>query len=145
MTNYSEQINLPYDNDGYTMFQCPHCREYFRLNNNELEEENINELFCPICGLSSSVDNFTTDKIINHAKLVAENMAIDVINKSMKDMARKSKGVFKVTNTLKKKPVPKIYENDDEMIIKHFRCCTKSAKILLIDEDIAYCPYCGVN
>lgn len=145
MSEYIEKINLPCDDDGYTLFKCPHCKEKFRLNNNDLIEEDITELFCPICGLSSNLNNFFTNEVINYAKGVASNMAIDIMNKELKKLERNSKGFIKVSKPIKRVPLPILHDNDDELVVVNFDCCDKTAKLLLIDKHVAYCPYCGVN
>ena len=74
MTIHEKKIGLPCDNDGYTLFQCPHCKDYFKLCNEELEEVDITELFCPICGLSSEFDNFFSEELRKHAEALIMNI-----------------------------------------------------------------------
>lgn len=139
------KISLPCDSDGYTLFQCPYCNNYFKLNNNELIEEEINDLFCPICGLSSSLEKFITDDVKQYAQDIAFNYAIEMLNKRLKKLERSSKGMLKLTKPLKTKPEKRLYDREEGFEIVHFECCNKSAKIFLLDKETAYCPYCGVN
>lgn len=145
MKGFKKEIPLPCDSDGYTLFQCPHCNEYFKLNNNELIKEDIIDLFCPICGLSSKSSKFLSDEVKKHAQEIAVNYAKTILNESFKKMERGSKGMFKVTNTLKIEPEKQLYDHNHELDIVRFKCCDKTAKVLLVDKETGYCPYCGVD
>ncbi len=140
-----KKVSFPSDEDGYRLFQCPYCNNYFKLNNNELINEDIIDLFCPICGLCGELSNFITDEVVQHVRDIGINYLKETLNESLKKIERNSKGMFKVTKTLKTEPERQLYDFENGLDIMYFECCDKTAKILLVDKDTAYCPYCGVN
>lgn len=141
----TSSLEIPTDSDGFASLQCPFCNERFKLTANFINEIDIDELYCPYCGLQHSFENFLTDevKILAQAKL--QNMAIDFLRdnlKSLKDSL--SSGFFDITieedfNTVNE---PEVIESDD-MYKKTLSCCNCDVKL---NENIAscYCPKCGV-
>lgn len=143
--NFNFNLEIPTDSDGFASLQCPFCNERFKLTSNFINEIDIDELYCPYCGLQNSFENFLTDevKILAEAKL--QNMATDFLRdnlESLKDSL--SSDFFDVTieedfNTVNE---PEVIENDD-MYKKTLSCCNCDVK-LNENIDSCYCPKCGV-
>jgi transcription elongation factor Elf1 len=146
MSDGNIPIKIPCDNDGYVTFQCPFCNEVFKLSADEVQADDVINLFCPICGLMSEPNSFLSDKVIKHVQDIAMNYFKNLLNDSFKKMERNSKGFFKVTNKLKIEQEKLLYETENELQQVTFECCEKSAKIRLLNKELgAYCPYCGVK
>jgi predicted RNA-binding Zn-ribbon protein involved in translation (DUF1610 family) len=147
MSDTTFEISMPTDNDGYVLFQCPNCGEYFKITPSDYEAETNLENFCPACGLAG--ENYITEDVIDLAMVIAQNYANDLIYNEMKKWERKfNKGM--VTFKAGKKPKPE-YENPiragiETLSITSFTCCRQKAKIKpLLKFTGCYCPFCGVK
>ena len=141
------QIEIPSDNDGFVLLQCPLCGDYFKLRPSDYKDESVLEIHCPNCGLSS--DNYFTDEVIDLAMTMAKNAAEALIYKEMKKWEKSLKNSF-VSFKVQKKP-QKEYEHPinstiEALEIKHYKCCNREAKIKpLLKICGHYCPFCGVK
>ena len=73
----SEQIgviSIPADEDGFVLMQCPLCGEFFKVRAEDLNAEDVIEIWCPCCGLKS--DTYFTKDVIELALKKAENYTI---------------------------------------------------------------------
>jgi len=138
-------ISIPADDDGYVLFRCPVCKEYFKVTPDDYNDEQVLEIHCPACGLVS--DNYLTEDVIELALAKTKNYMNDLIFNKMKEIERKHKS-GPVTFKAGKKPKPE-YENRleasiDDLITTKYNCCNRSAKI---SESLrisgSYCPFCG--
>lgn len=150
MGNDIINFSIPTDNDGCITFQCPFCNTYFKLDAGEVQEDDVIELFCPSCGLSSEPNKFLNEDIIERALIMAKNHMADMLNSSMKKMERQFKGskgvTFKAGKKIKHEHEKTLYEVENELQSYEFKCCDKSGKIREIDKEVGpYCPYCGVS
>lgn len=137
------------DIDGFSSFKCSLCSEEFKLKTSEVQEDDVIELFCPNCGIPSPISSYYTADILEHAKTLVKNEAMNMLNEMFKGLektARKNKNL-----TFKRgKPLPitkprTLFENDDLEQIE-FLCCNRKAKLSLLSKTIKpFCPYCGVN
>jgi len=114
------EISIPADEDGYVKFQCPYCNQRFKLNGSEIEDSDVVDLYCPICGLVNEVECFYSDEVIEMAMNTAENEAMNMIYDMFKGLERKTRSNknFKVTAGKKLNVhIKELYENIDELII----------------------------
>lgn len=44
-------ISIPLDEDGFLLLQCPFCRGFFKVRSEDYEADDVEELWCPLCGL----------------------------------------------------------------------------------------------
>lgn len=145
----SVNISIPSDDEGFVSFQCPHCNERFKLLVNEVQEDDVIQLFCPKCGLLGEPNSFITDDVIDHANTVIENIASEMINDFVKNMGksfRNNKNIsFKPGKKLDIEHPKSLYEKDNDFEEHKFKCCDKQAKIKKSSSyGYIYCPYCGV-
>lgn len=143
---FSIQIEIPPDNDGFVLFQCPLCGEFFKLKPNDYNDDAILEIHCPNCGLCS--DNYFTDDVINLATKMAQNVAMDKLHKEMKKLEKSFKNSLVSFKASKKRKEyePPIYATIDALEVKHYECCKRDAKIKpLLKICGHYCPFCGVK
>ncbi|MED4780956.1 hypothetical protein [Brevibacillus choshinensis] len=142
-------ISKQSDIDGFNTFRCSLCTEEFKLQTDEVQEDDVLEIFCPNCGIPSPISSYYTDDIIEHAQKIVMNEAIESINDMFKGLERKFRNnkhvTFKAGRPIAtENPLP-LYEQDNLEQI-NFLCCNKNAKLTLISKVInPYCPYCGVN
>ena len=147
MTDSNFEISIPADNDGFILMQCQLCGEFFKLTPDDIEAEDVLEIWCPSCGLKS--EKYLTEDVVELAMKMAENSAMNLIFKEMKKLERNFQGrdlSFKVG----KKPNPK---SEDPIIAgieilenHNYECCKRQAKIKPIVKMVgSYCPFCGVN
>jgi sarcosine oxidase delta subunit len=147
MSERSTQISIPTDSDGFLSFECPFCEERFKLAANEVQEDDVFVLHCPICGLNDDAQSFLSSGVIEAAQTAAMNLAYDAINEAMKGWERRSRSSdlirFKAGSPLKHEP-EKVLIEDEAFELHEFACCDRSAKVQPIDEVAGvYCPYCG--
>lgn len=144
MADINLEISIPADNDGFVLMQCPLCGEFFKLTPDDIEAEDVLEIWCPCCGLKS--ENYLTEDVVELALKMAENTAMDLVFKEMKKWERQFKG-----NGLSfgKKPTSKpedpVVAGIEMLEIQKYECCKRQAKIKPIVKMIgSYCPFCGV-
>lgn len=143
----SKELNfsftLPSDNEGYIEYECPFCKEIFRLNKNLFQGEKENEeLFCTLCSMKSSVQNFYTTECVEYMSQMQIYLAESYLDKQLKDVAKKSKGLMKYKS--KNHPQePEMFGLHPELETKHHcKKCEESFKTKM-GSNIVYCPYCG--
>ena len=90
MDNLSFEIEIPPDDDGFVLFQCPECGEFFKLRVNEIESDDVAEICCPACGIAS--DNYFTDDVVELAKVMCKNRVMRALHNEKKDLERKTRG-----------------------------------------------------
>lgn len=138
-------IEIPCDDDGFVLLQCPKCGELFKLKSESYESDDVLEVSCPSCGLSS--DNYLTDDVIELAQAKAKNMAAKLVGKEMKKLEKKVKGVSVSLNSDFKLEEESILQPSvDALEIVCCEQCERMAKIskLLIMSSFV-CPLCGVS
>ena len=53
MTEIIDKIEIPADDDGYVLFKCPLCGEFFKVLVSDYTNDDVIEINCPSCGLKS--------------------------------------------------------------------------------------------
>lgn len=144
MDEFSLNISIPTDDEGYVLLRCPKCGEFFKLRPEDIESENVKDIYCPLCGLTS--DSFLTDDVIEAARIQALNKVMGILHKEMVKLEKKTKNSiiqFKAGKYQEEEEIP-INSSIDAMEIYDFDCCNKSAKIrYLTYYSGCYCPFCG--
>lgn len=147
MSDMHMEISIPTDNDGFVLLKCPFCGEFFKLRPNEMETEDVIEIWCPCCGLKG--ENYLTDDVIELALKMGKNVAMDMIFDEFKKWERNFKGSgisFKVDKKPSGEAENPIVAGIEALEVEKYRCCKKEAKIKpLIKMCGSYCPYCGVR
>lgn len=150
MSQFLIEISIPADEEGYISFECPYCKNRFKLEVNEFKDSSVTELYCPYCGLRDDINNFYNSDVIEKVEEIATNYAIDLINNMFKDFERSTRGNKNIrvkTKNIKKVSEKNLYENVDEYeIVPLNNCCNKAIKVPLLEKLIGvYCPYCGMG
>ncbi|MDB1940085.1 TFIIB-type zinc ribbon-containing protein [Clostridium tertium] len=147
MSVINKEISIPNDNDGFVLLRCPQCGEFFKLRPNELQAEDVINIWCPSCGLIS--ESYLTMDIIELAMNMAKNMAFDTVFNEFKRMERSFKGSgfsFKANKKPNREAENPIVAGIEAMEIEKYKCCKREAKIKpLVKLCGSFCPYCGVR
>lgn len=147
MSDVTFEIEIPSDNDGFVLLQCPSCGEFFKITPSDCDDDTMLEMFCPACGLAS--ESYITEDVLELGMTIVQNYANELIYSEMKKLEKQFKDGF-VTFKAGKKPKPEpenpIRAGIEALSIAHFACCAKKAKIKpLLQITGCYCPFCGVK
>ena len=142
--NLNFSVNIPSDDDGFILLQCPKCREKFKLYCNDLKSNELINIYCPSCGLI--IDNYFTDEVVQLVHARALNQINSHIDKKFKKISRQFKNSpieFKY-DKFKKIDEIEIKSKIDTMQSVYLDCCDKNIKIRdFIIYSKYYCPFCG--
>ena len=142
----SMTISIPLDNEGYMLMQCPRCGDYFKLRSKDYEADDVEELWCPMCGMKN--DSFWPDEVIELAKAKALNQFLGNFEKE----------ISKIGRSLSHQPFIKMSvsshfntEREGEMLpaVDAFeevpcRFCGRSEKLRPLPRYVgAFCAFCG--
>lgn len=146
----SIKVSIPSDDDGFITFQCPFCSEHFKLDSEEVQNDSLIEIYCPLCGLKDEQSGFLTDDVREHMKQIMENMAKGMLNDWAKDLEKQFRGnksvSFKAGKPLKQVNPKNLYEREHDFDIIDLDCCNHKVKIKKQSVNSkVYCPYCGVK
>ena len=144
MDDFLVEISIPADDDGYILLQCPKCGEKFKLTSEDIQSEEVIDIYCPLCGLTS--ENFFTEDIVELAQEKTMNQVMKNLFNDMKDIERQTKNScvkFKA-GKYKEEYEKELFSTIDNMDVVNLECCNKTAKIRgLLKYSGYYCPYCG--
>lgn len=143
----SFEITIPSDDDGYILFQCERCGEYFKITAADTRDDKLLDIYCPCCGLVS--ENYITEDVAKLAQSIAQNYAMDLIYNAFKDLERKTKKDiirFKAGKKPRHEDENPIRSGIEALDITEFSCCNRTAKIKpLLKMTGCFCPFCGVK
>lgn len=146
-SDFNFTIEMPCDDDGFVLLQCPICGELFKLKPSDYEADDVFEVCCPSCGIAS--DGYLTNDVVELALAVAKNKAFEAIHDEMKRLERKTKGKA-VSLHAGKRPKPG-YEPElqapvDALEIAMCHHCGRESKVSgLLSMSSYVCPLCGVS
>lgn len=135
-------VELPQDCEGYLEYECPFCERRFRLQVNAFQNDEIESLYCPYCGLSSEPEQFGTKELQQLIEETAARYVQEELDKSLTKLAKSSRGLIKYKPDKKIEPQNIIL---DEAINDKIHCgkCDTQFKV---DDGTAImhtCPLCG--
>ena len=141
-------VSIPLDDDGFLNVECPFRSEQFKISGGDYEDEDIFQLFCPYCGqVDEKIAFVLTEDLQEHITTLAENMAIDMINKSFDDIEKSIRGSknisFKKGQDLKKENPKKLIALNN-LHEYEMKCCDKHIKVISENMGV-FCPFCGVK
>src|SRR5690606_34593800 len=111
---------------GLVLLQCPLCGEFFKLTPEDIESEDVLEIWCPCCGLKS--ETYVTEDVVELALKTAENTAMDLVYKEMKKWERKFKenGLsFKAGKKPTLEPEDPIVAGIEMLENQKYKCCKR--------------------
>lgn len=140
------------DGDGFVTFECPFCSSEFKLQAGEVQsdEEPVEELFCPYCGLTKGRDDFLADEVIEQVETIMQNYLAEMLNEAFGEMSRSvnsSMGGLTMTyKPLEKVSIKELKNKDTVETEFKCDCCNRSVKVLYCASvSKIFCPYCGVD
>lgn len=151
MSDVNFEIKIEGDSEGYITFDCPFCESEFKLNADELQNEDnvFSELFCPYCGLTDEINSFYSREVIEQAEDIAYNYMIDQVNKMFNDFKKSVRGskVIKVSfKKLKKVTLKELKDRDTvEEIFSCSECQNHVRVLYCAGVSKIFCAYCGVD
>lgn len=147
MSEFDFEIDIPADNDGFVPMQCPCCGESFMLRPEDIEDDSVLCIRCPMCGIVSN--GYFTPDIIDLALAKAGNCALDAIHGEMKKLECKSKNAaveFKAGKAPRHEQESRIVQSLSALLKVECEYCGRSAKVAAALRMSAYiCPCCGVS
>lgn len=145
--DFSFTIEIPCDDEGFVLLQCPQCGEPFKLRPGDYESDDVLEVCCPSCGIAS--DNYITDDVMEVALIMAKNQAFAMIHDEMKQLERKTKGKdvsFKAGKPPKPEDAPILQPSIDALATVICSHCSRESKVSrLLKMSVFVCPLCGVS
>ena len=145
--DFNITIEIPVDDEGYSLLICDHCGTFFKATPGDVQDDAILHIFCPSCGLTS--ENYLTEDVIELAINIAQNHINDMIYNMFKGLEKQSKNSilkFKAGSKPKRQSEDPIRSGIEAMEIVSFPCCQRTAKIKpLLKMAGCYCPFCGVK
>ncbi|MEE0613519.1 MAG: TFIIB-type zinc ribbon-containing protein [Collinsella stercoris] len=140
-------IEIPCDDDGFVLMQCPQCGELFKLRLSDYESDEVLEVYCPACGIAS--DSYLTDEVVELAMTIVQNKVIEELHGEMKRLERKTrdKAVSLQAGTSPKPDYePPLKAPIDALAAVSCQHCGGEAKVSrLLKMSIFVCPLCGVS
>lgn len=140
-------IEIPCDDEGFVLLQCPQCGELFKLRPSDYESDEVLEACCPACGIVS--DSYFTDDVVELAKAMVKNQALKAIHDEFKRLERRTKGKavsFKAGKAPKPDNEPVLQPSVDALSLVACEHCGGEAKVSrLLKMSTFVCPLCGVN
>lgn len=145
--DFSFTIEIPCDEDGFILLQCPQCGEFFKLKPNDYESDDVVEIHCPACGITS--ESYLTEDVVELALAIAKNKFNEAIHKEMKGLERKTKGglvSIKAGKLPRPDDEPVLQPSVDALAITSCSYCGKQSKVSrLLGMSVFVCPLCGVS
>ena len=144
MDDFTIEISIPTDDDGFVLLKCPKCGEYFKLPSADIQSDEVLDIHCPQCGLVS--ENYLTEDVIELAQAKAINYLMEGFYGEIKKLERETHNSLvkiKANKPTKEEEIP-IKSTIDSMEIVDFECCKRQGKVRhLLNFCGCYCPYCG--
>lgn len=146
-SNAPFEVQIPCDNDGYVLMQCPKCGSIFKLRPSDIYDDSVLQIWCPACGMIS--DSYFTDDVIDFAMVLAKNHLMDMLHEEMKNLERHTRGgsVSFKAGPKPKEDLPKPLMPAVAALIE-VECdqCHKASKVQPLLALSKYnCPFCGVG
>lgn len=145
--DFSFTIEMPCDEDGFVLLQCPQCGEFFKLRPSDYESDDVLEASCPACGIAS--DNYLTEDVIDLAMVIVKNKAFKAIHKEMKDIERQTRNKavsFKAGRPPRPDDEPVLQPSIDALAVATCKHCGMQSKVShLLSMSMYVCPLCGVS
>ena len=92
MEDFSFEISIPCDDDGFVLLQCPKCGEFFKLRPSDIESDEVLDIYCPLCGLTS--EEYFTQDVIDLAIAMTKNKALDELYSEFRSLERQTRNSF---------------------------------------------------
>ena len=142
----SMTISMPLDEEGFMMMQCPRCGDFFKVTSKDYEADDVEELWCPICGLKGN--SFWPTEIIELARAKALNRVIGDLEKEITNIgtstSRQSLISLKITVRSEHKREGEVLPAVDAFEKSKCGFCGRVTKLKPLVKYVgAFCAFCG--
>lgn len=143
------EFEIPCDNEGYVLLQCPKCGELFKAKPSDIESDSVLHIYCPSCGLIS--DSFLTDDAIDLAMAMASNWALTRLGEELKKITRNagthgSPVSLELKTKWEEEPETRLMPSVEALISATCPDCGRTARISpLLAMSSHTCPFCGIG
>ena len=139
-------ISIPLDEDGYLLLQCPRCGEFFKVLSEDYEAEDIEDLWCPMCGIKS--DSFWPDEVIELAKAKVLNQVLGDFSSELakigRTTSRQSLIQMTVSSHFTEEREGDMLPSVDAFQVATCGFCGRKEKLKPLPKYIgAFCAFCG--
>lgn len=119
------QVSIPIDDDGFLRRECPSCVGQFKWHHGPASEAAETApaaeiYFCPLCGVSATVDQWWTQEQLEYAQGVAVPQFMNEFTEELRDAVRQPRDSFiqlsVETPDVADAPAPLVEPNDMEIV-----------------------------
>ena len=152
--NFSMQVSLPTDDDGYLDRTCPNevCEAEFKILSDDWQDKvRDEEVFCPACGHTATSDNWFTEEQLEHLKTVALAEFMPLLDNEMQRMTRDFNrsmpkgGLISLSMSYKPShPVAVVPLSAAELMRQRYTCEECGCQYAAIGAAF-FCPACAHN
>lgn len=145
----SVPISMPLDSDGFLRRECPTCAEEFKWfshDEGDTEAEQVDQYFCPLCGVPAGTDSWWTPKQLDYAQGAAGPEIDRVIGGKIEDMFNGIKGLTYKSNGDFSLDIPvgePFFEPDDMVIVEPPCHPNEPLKVPNARTTRVHCLVCG--
>jgi len=171
----NRQMSFPLDDEGFFRRECPLCCREFKVllkedelgqlaqcriddflveqgvqqhSNDEEEDEDAQEHFCPYCGQSAPRDHWWTQEQLAYVHVIAKNIMADLVNEHLIRPLKRSMGHGSVIR-FEGKEMNKVEEwispEGSDMTVVDLPCCQRQAKVADDWKGEVHCFFCGFS
>lgn len=139
-------ISIPLDEEGYMLLQCPRCGEFFKVPSEDYEAEDVEDLWCPMCGIKS--DSFWPDEVIELAKAKVLNQVSGDFSSELakigRTTSRQSLIQMTVSSHFTEEREGDVLPSVDAFQMATCGFCGRKEKLKPLPKYIgAFCAFCG--
>lgn len=139
-------ISIPLDEEGYMLLQCPRCGEFFKVRSEDYEAEDVEDLWCPMCGIKS--DSFLPDEVIELAKAKVLNQVLGDFSRELakigRTTSRQSFIQMTVSSQFDQEREGDVLPSVDAFQVATCGFCERNEKLKPLPMYVgAFCAFCG--
>lgn len=141
-------ISIPTDEDGFALMQCHYCGEYFKVDADDYQADDVYELWCPNCGLVTDMDMCLPDEVRELARAMAVNHCMGQIESELKKIGCSSLKNPYLTVTIKSNTTREREGNLMPPVDAYegisCKLCGRITKVKPLNAYIgSFCAFCG--
>ena len=139
-------MSIPPDEEGYVLLQCSRCGEFFKVRSEDYEAEDVEDLWCPMCGIKS--DSFLPDEVIKLAKAKVLNQVLGDFSRELakigRTTSRQSFIQMTVSSNFAEEREGDVLPSVDAFQVATCGFCGRNEKLKPLPKYVgAFCAFCG--
>ena len=145
-------VSLPLDDDGFLRRECPTCEQEFKWyghGEGSGDAEQVNQYFCPRCGVGADLDQWWTPAQLEYGRGVAAPAMDEAVNGLIDDLFKSVRNgrPIRVKRTGRFSfdiPTPEPLAEPNDMVIMESPCHpNEPVKVPAEATFQVYCLICG--